>query len=328
MTKIAIIGAGLSGLTLARRLQGQAEITVFEKSRGVSGRMSTRYAGEYEFDHGAQYFTQKDEAFRSFLAAEDLAGFAPSWPVDIHVLDARHPKDYSQFAQDKARYVSAPRMNALCKALARDLNICLKTQITVIEREQGDMWMLGTPEGERLGPFDWVISSAPAPQSRALMPEVFSGHAALSKVKIQGCFSLMLGFQTPLLLPFSAARISHSPIGWITVNSEKPGRKGGYSLLIQSTNDWSEEHMETDLEEAKEILLRHGSTLCERDLTSAEYISVHRWRYAATAQPLGSDYLMDDAHKLAACGDWCLGARIENAFTSAYALAKAVQARL
>lgn len=41
MKRIAIIGAGLSGLVLARQLASNADITVFEKARGVGGRMST-----------------------------------------------------------------------------------------------------------------------------------------------------------------------------------------------------------------------------------------------------------------------------------------------
>ncbi|MEY8870939.1 NAD(P)-binding protein [Francisella philomiragia] len=42
--KVAIIGAGLAGLTAANILKDSVEITIFEKSHGVSGRMSTRYA--------------------------------------------------------------------------------------------------------------------------------------------------------------------------------------------------------------------------------------------------------------------------------------------
>lgn len=53
MTKIAVIGAGLSGLSFAHLLQDYAEIILFEKARGVGGRMSTRRAEPYCFDHGA-----------------------------------------------------------------------------------------------------------------------------------------------------------------------------------------------------------------------------------------------------------------------------------
>ena len=51
MKRIAIIGAGMSGLTVANQLKDIAKVELFEKSRGVSGRMSTRYAESYQFDH-------------------------------------------------------------------------------------------------------------------------------------------------------------------------------------------------------------------------------------------------------------------------------------
>ena len=60
--KIAIIGSGIAGLSAARELrQNGVDVYLYEKSRGVGGRMSTRYAGDWEFDHGAQYFTAQDE---------------------------------------------------------------------------------------------------------------------------------------------------------------------------------------------------------------------------------------------------------------------------
>lgn len=51
-----IIGAGLSGLMLARRLlQNGSEVLIIEKSKSVGGRMATRRDGDAAFDHGAQH---------------------------------------------------------------------------------------------------------------------------------------------------------------------------------------------------------------------------------------------------------------------------------
>ena len=50
--KIAIIGAGISGLTLAQKLKEYADVVIYEKSRGVGERMSTHYAEPFYFDHG------------------------------------------------------------------------------------------------------------------------------------------------------------------------------------------------------------------------------------------------------------------------------------
>ena len=54
-TSVAVIGAGISGLFAARTLQDHGmTVKVFEKGRGVGGRMSTRRInGGATFDHGA-----------------------------------------------------------------------------------------------------------------------------------------------------------------------------------------------------------------------------------------------------------------------------------
>ncbi|MBT4205492.1 MAG: NAD(P)-binding protein, partial [Proteobacteria bacterium] len=67
MKNIAIIGAGLSGLVAAQQLGSVAHVTIFEKSKGVGGRIATRRSGLYSFDHGAQFFTPKTELFKEFL---------------------------------------------------------------------------------------------------------------------------------------------------------------------------------------------------------------------------------------------------------------------
>ena len=60
---IAIIGAGLTGLSIAKQLQdSQATLTLFDKSRGVSGRVATRRAEvaghTLRFDHGTPSLTE------------------------------------------------------------------------------------------------------------------------------------------------------------------------------------------------------------------------------------------------------------------------------
>jgi len=61
--RIAIQGSGVSAAAAAERLAKKHDVTVFEAGRGPGGRMSTRRAENYQWDHGAQYFTPKTEAF-------------------------------------------------------------------------------------------------------------------------------------------------------------------------------------------------------------------------------------------------------------------------
>lgn len=311
--KIAIIGAGLAGLTLAKRLAEQHDVSVFEKARGPGGRMSTRRADPFAFDHGAQYFTVETERFEAFLSPLRTSGLIEAWPKNIELIGGAR-------LSSKEKLVAAPGMNSLCKALAGDIAVHTQAHIDRLERT-GETWTLLDKDGAETGPFDWVISSAPSVQTAALFPEEFSGQSALEQTEMVGCFSLMLGFETPLDLPWTALKSGTTPIGWMAVNSSKPGRPEPYSILIQSDNEWAEAHLEDDPDQVRGTLLTAASELAGTDLSTASHQVMHRWRYAATRTPAGEPFLIDQALQLAACGDWCLGGKVEAAFLSASELA-------
>ncbi len=54
----------------------------------------------------------------------------------------------------------------------------------------------------------------------------------------------------------------------------------------------------------------------------------HRWRYAMVERAAEEPYLWDAAARIGACGDWCLGSRVEAAFDSGDGLGAAVAAAL
>lgn len=325
MTSIAIIGAGMAGVTLAHLLSDMAEVTLIEKARGVGGRMSTRYADPFEFDHGAQYVTVRSEEFSAFLRPLREASIVQEWQPHVVTLEKGQPMRERIWFDP--HYVAVPRMNSLCKYLARDASLLLQTHITGMERKQG-RWVLPDKEGGRHGPFDWVISTAPAPQSATLLPAEFTGHGAIAAAQLQGCFSLMLGFDAPLLLDWQAATVKDSPISWIACNHSKPQRHAPDCLLIQTANDWSEAHLEEDQAQVETIVLNELEALLGVTLPEPSYRALHRWRYANVREPVGEPYLLDEAQTLAACGDWCLQGRVEAAFLSACHLSHALHAHM
>lgn len=115
MTRIAIIGAGISGLVLAQQLAAHAEVIVFEKARGVGGRMSTRYAAPFYFDHGAQCFTARSHEFQSFLKPYMDEGIVSEWHGKVINLEIG--KKQTKRLWFEPHLVASPNMNSLCKAL-------------------------------------------------------------------------------------------------------------------------------------------------------------------------------------------------------------------
>ncbi len=115
--KVAIIGAGLAGLTAANILKDSVEITIFEKSRGVSGRMSTRYADPYYFDHGAQYFTAKSFEFKEFLKPMIDQGIIKNWQANFVEIKNSEIINQKSWDNEYKHYVGSPRMNAVAQYL-------------------------------------------------------------------------------------------------------------------------------------------------------------------------------------------------------------------
>ncbi len=328
MKRIAIIGAGMAGLTLAHQLKHKAEIILFEKSRGVSGRLATRRFGEYEFDHGAQFFTARSKTFEQFIAPYIDQGIIAEWKPRVLTLEVGakpYRRDWFE-----PHYVAVPRMNSLAKALASELDIQLETSITKIHSLPDGQWQLHTPDRELPQTFDWVISTAPVTQSIALLSEHLSIVPAetentLQDVQMAPCFTLMLGFEQTFKLPFQAARAKNASIEWIMVNSSKPGRTEPFTLVIQSSNSWAREHLEQDLDWIRQHMLTDLEQLLGESLPPVAVESLHRWRYSRVEQALEQDAILDWQKGLAACGDWCLSGRVEGAFLSAHSLARQLE---
>lgn len=322
--RIAIIGAGMSGLTLAHKLRENAEITLFEKARGVGGRMSTRYADPFYFDHGTQFFTARSEAFKTFLQPHIEAGTIAEWKGKVITLTAgEKPTKRLWF---EPHWVPTPNMNSLCKALAAGLDIKLSMEIAPLTQKAEGRWVLHTKEGTNLGAFDWVISTAPPAQTQRLFEAALPEDAHFPAVKLQGCYTLMLGFAKPWEHAWIAAKISDSPLEWIAVNSSKPGRnKEVATLVVHSRNDWADAHIDYDMGEAQQFLLKEFENIIGIDSSSADYCSTHRWKYAIVAREEAGSFFHHPGAQLAATGDWLTASRIEDTWLNAVALAHAMQ---
>jgi len=313
MQSIAIIGAGISGITLANQLQDCARVSVFDKSRSVGGRMATRRAGAFQFDHGAQFLTARSRQFQDFV----------NNCVDKNLLQAWHPRILTFDAEVKPfkrewfepHFVGVPSMNNLCKALAQDLNVSMNTRVCSVEKNEKG-WLLTDSENRALGIFDWLITTLPAPQAFELLPEGFSHRSQLNEVQFSACFSLMLGFKSPPKLNFDAAVVRNSPLAWIAANSSKPDRPDAYSLVVHSDNTWAQSHQGCDVNDVRKELLESVDGILGESLPEKEHIALHRWAYARAESSSDKKYLVDKTNRLAACGDWCGGGRVEDAYLS------------
>ena len=326
MSRVAIIGAGLAGLVLAQALQGFAAVKVFEKSRGLGGRMATRRQNGFQFDHGAQFFTAKTEAFQGFLEPWLSAGVVARWDARFVEFDRNRINLRRTWAEEPAHYVGVPGMSALAGALAETLDVQTETRVHSIEGDSG-AWRLRDSKGGDLGEFDWVVSSIPAAQAAPLLPHSFAHQQAVARSNMLGCYALMLGFDSPLPFDWDAALVRQADISWISVDSRKPGRSGN-TLLVQATNRWAEANIERADSEVMAHMLAETANVTGFDPGSARHAVLHRWRYANTPKQHDAPAFVDLSRKLAACGDWCIHGRVEAAYLSGMDAARSIKATL
>lgn len=295
--RIAIIGAGLTGLTAANTLrEAGLTPTLFDKGRGVGGRLATRRADNgIQFDHGAQYLSAKNDGFAAALAGWQAAGAAAAWAVD---------------GQDKA--VGLPGMTGIAKHLAQGLDIRQGVEVAQMTRV-ADGWRV---EEET---FDRVICTTPPLQAANLLgAHAFT--APLRAITMKPNLTLMLAL--PGTAPFATRRMPDADIAWLALDSAKPQRGAINCWVAQASTAFSTTHLERDKPDIAALMLPLVCDILGADPADALYVSAHRWRYARVATPFGQPFLADDGLYIG--GDWTLGPDAEAAWNSGIAMAQAI----
>lgn len=306
LSPIAIVGAGIAGLAAARRLADAGHpVAVFDKGRGLGGRMATRRADGFAFDHGAQFFRVRGEAMGAALSAWTAAGAAAAWFDDA--------------------FVGLPGMTAPARALADGLDVRTGVTVSGLSRD-ADGWTIrqadGPVEHAANGRFGAVLLAVPAPQALPLAASAGVAMPGLADAVYAPCWALMLGY--PGRVPGIADRIEPTDgiLSWVARNASKPGRGEGEAIVAHATPAWSRKNLERDAA-AIPALLSVPLAGLGLDIHAASYVAAHRWRYALVETPAGTPFLSDPSG-LHACGDWCLGGRVEAAFDSGWAAAGAI----
>jgi len=315
MTRIAVVGAGLAGLVVASRLSTHHDVTVFEKSRGVGGRMATRRADPFEFDHGAQFFTAHTAAFQAFLQPLIAAGVVATWNARFAQLGAGPSPERRQWSDDYPHYVGVPGMNAVGKWLARDLRVETHVEVASVRRS-GRCWRVTDTQRVDRGEFDWILLTAPAPQTARLAPASSGIDSRASNARMQACCALMLGFDTPVKLPWDAALVRDADISWLSANSSKPGRSDAFAIVAHSTNAWADANIDQDSALIQAHLLEECARIVGPAVAKPSHQALHRWRFANIDTQSGEPFHIDETEQLAVCGDWFIRGRVEGAFTS------------
>ena len=347
MTNIAIIGAGISGLCVANGLSKEkstAVIDIFEKSRGVGGRLATRRCAEIKFDHGAPFFTARDKQFRRWVNQLLEQGVVAPWQPKLMTLNPNTKPFKRQWFEP--HYIGLGGNNTLGKYLAGGQHIVFNGGIHRCVKLK-DQWFLTDIHNNQYGPYDWLVAALPPAQLTNLFlssAESVELPVAVTNIKMTSCFVMMLSYEYALPVTWEWAKVNESSIASISLEYAKQGR-AGFGVVVKSTESWAEQHRDVDINLVQERLLTEFNRLLagqigrlKHDSTWPRLVSIacHRWLYSQkfineaddSSGKIDDAFYCDDKNQFSCCGDWFLSGDVESAYLSADSLVQDLNRRL
>jgi renalase len=308
----AVIGAGISGLLLARRLQAAgASVVVLEKSRGYGGRLATKRVGDAVFDQGAQFFTARDPEFAAQAEAWRAAGSVTNWPGPA-----------------TGRFVGRPAMTAVPKALAEGLDIRREHKATAASRLADGSWELAI-ENQAPVRAGRLLLTSPVPQSLALLAAggvllPAPVHESLSRLTYHPCLALLVVLAGPSAVPPEGLAFSTGHVRWLADNVRKGiAQNVPAAVTVHAAPGFSSENYGRSEAEVAALLLPVVAPWLGAPVVSA---TLHRWKFSEpkTTHPERCVWLPELS--LGFAGDAFGGPRVEGAALSGLALAAALRA--
>lgn len=308
-TDYLIIGAGISGLLCATELHRAGKsVRVLDKGRGFGGRMATRRMAGGRLDHGAQFFTVRDNRLQGYVDEWLEAGIVREW--FRHSPEDSNPDGY-------ARYCGVHGMTDVPKHLGASLDVHRSQQVSELSKDT-DGWMVRTAQGDSFLAAELAIT-APLPQALSLLDMTGlryanGDRAALGAVRYERGLATLAILDGPSGVPAPGGmKVHQSPLTWIGDNQQKGISPEVSAVTLHADAAFADAHWDSPDDVRGPLMLEAA-----RDFLKSEVVeySCHRWGFTTPVNPWPEPYYRDSALKLTLAGDAFGGPRVEGAALS------------
>lgn len=264
---VIVVGAGVTGLSLARMLHDDgASVLLLDKSHRPGGRLSTKNVGGLHLDPGPKKMWSADPGVQELLTRWHGVKWSPS-----------QEKPGSQFWE----FANSGR--DIAEHWSYGLRVQRSHITHLVVGKEGDIGVVRHGFGEAI----WgktVVLTAPIPQSQAIIAySDFALDYALDEVAYRRRQVLLATMEGDGIAPDS---------NWSTDLIEsiklRPHHEGLLGIEATARESWSEATWDDD------STISHGRLLLELGLLIGKArvvdTQVMRWRYATTANPLPEPY--------------------------------------
>ena len=299
--KIIILGAGMSGIACALSLHDKFNVQIFEKSKGVGGRLCAKNTRQGLFHYGAQYCTAQSSAFQNFLIENDAEYFSGS-SFDLKTNSCIHTQNF---------FVGVNGMHSLLKNYNKILNMHFNHRvIRVDEKKKLVHFESGDTES-----YDLIISSLPLPQAQ----EIFETEIA-HDATFDPCISMGMIFDGQTNNEHNAYKNINQDISWLS-SSKFYNAQNNETWVLQFSPQTSLEMFDYS---NKSLEARCDDAV--KDIVEGKYTIIHcgifKWKFALCKRSNLEKKFVSISDDAFAIGDWNISPRIESAYISGKELGK------
>ena len=320
MKDIAVIGAGFSAATLCYFIE--KDLDIYEKSRGVGGRCSTRRVDNVGlFDHGLQYIKSHNKEFKKFLKDYSI------WKGNFKIFQNNQLID----DLDKERIIHENGNNSLVKNLFRNKNVIFNKELKNLEKKSDHFNLIFKDDTQEN--YKTVIISAPFQQAYNLTKQFTEDYFSKFNFSMQPNLTLMIALNKGLKLNLSAISFEDDDVLGFAANENTKKKdlinKDLELWTIQSSLKYAIKNIyeyRNNKQNLIDEILKSFSIKLKVDIKkdNIEYSDIHGWLYAYNQKVAAPNCYWDKNLRLGICGDWFSGGNAENAFTNAKQLAKLI----
>ena len=299
--RVIVLGAGMSGVACALSLHDNFDVRIYEKSRGVGGRLCAKKLPDGLFHFGAQFCSAQTSSFQEFLKQNNAINFLGS-AFDININSSIETKGY---------FVAKHGMHTLLKKYDQLLNIYFNQKAIKIDEGKKLVYF----DSGKKESYDIIISSLPFPQAKEVFQSEINHDATFSP-----CLSAGMTINGSTSYEHTAYKNITEDVSWLGT-SKFYNKKNKETWILQFSPKASLEMM-SDADSLIQDRAEHGV----RNIINGKYEILHsgifRWKYALCSRSsLKKNYtcVSEDAF---AIGDWNLAPRVESAYISGTTLGK------
>ena len=291
----------MSGIACALSLYKNFDVQIYEKSRGMGGRLCAKRLPQGVFHFGAQFCTANTTAFHNFLNDSNAINF----------LGSSFDLDTGSNIETKNYFVGGDGMHSLLKKYDEVLNIHYNHKAIDLDEKRK---LISFNSGQKIS-YDILISSLPLPQAREIFQTEIEHDAIFSP-----CLSVGMSINGNHFYEHNAYKNINKDVAWLG-SSCFYNSKNKETWVLQFSPKASLAMMDNS-----EFTIQASAENSFKNIVNGEYEIIHsgifRWKYALCNRSNLKNkftFISDDSF---AIGDWNISPRVESAYISGSALGK------